>query len=367
MSAYDKNQIKQQLTIQDIFSFLEEYGGEPYYESPDVIISRTICHNTPQAHGSYKLYYYENNSLFHCYSGCPTATFDIFDLAIKIFKLQFNQEINLNQAVRWVAYKFGIIDDIKIETTDLEDWNRFELYDTASLSTEQVIIPLQTYDDAILNNFNYSVKIQPWLQEGISDEAIKYNHISYYPGGNQIIIPHYNINGQLVGIRGRTLSKEDAEMYGKYRPIRANGITYAHPLGLNLYNLNNTKQNISLMQKAIVFESEKSALMFQSYFGQDCDISVACCGSNLSAQQVALLLQNGAQEITVAFDRDFERYQDDVYKAQVQRYKTLHKKFHNKCTMSFIFDKHNRLTPKQSPIDAGPATFMQLYNERIIL
>ena len=57
---------------------------------------------------------------------------------------------------------------------------------------------------------------------------------------------------------------------------------YNHPLGLNLYNLNNSKNNIKQIHTAIVFESEKSSLLFQSYFGLENDITVACCGSNLS-------------------------------------------------------------------------------------
>ena len=55
---------------------------------------------------------------------------------------------------------------------------------------------------------------------------------------------------------------------------------------MNLYNLNNSKDNIKLIGKAIVFESEKSCLLYQTYFGIENDISVACCGSNLSIHQV---------------------------------------------------------------------------------
>lgn len=48
---------------------------------------------------------------------------------------------------------------------------------------------------------------------------------------------------------------------------------------------------------------EKSCLKYQTYFGFENDISVACCGSNLSSYQVSLLLDAGAQEIIIAFDR----------------------------------------------------------------
>ena len=367
MINYDKTLIKQQLTIHDVFSLLEEFGGEPYFESEEVIISRTICHNPPADNGSFKLYYYDNNKLFHCYSGCADPSFDIFELIRKIFKIQFKQDFDLNQAVRWVVYRFGFVGVEELNTDKLEDWDRFDLYKTATVSSQLNKIKLQEYDEKILDRFNQRVKITPWLKEGINQAAIKRNHISYYPGDGQIVIPHYDVDGRLVGIRGRTLSAEDAELYGKYRPIRVNNKLFTHPLGLNLYNLNNSKVNIPIFKKAIVFESEKSTLMFQSYFGADCDITVATCGSNLSAQQVALLIAAGAEEIIIAFDRDFEVYQDDIYKMQVQKYKNLNKKYKNFCTMSFIFDTHNRLKPKQSPIDAGPDIFMQLFKERILL
>jgi hypothetical protein len=47
-------------------------------------------------------------------------------------------------------------------------------------------------------------------------------NITYYPGGNQIVIPHYDKNNRLVGLRGRSLSIDDIEKYGKYRPLYIN-------------------------------------------------------------------------------------------------------------------------------------------------
>ena len=81
-----------------------------------------------------------------------------------------------------------------------------------------------------------------------------------------------------------------------YRPIFVNGIIYKHPLGLNLYNFHHSKENIALIKKAIIFESEKSCLQYQSYFGIDNDITVACCGSNISSQQIQMLLNLNVEE-----------------------------------------------------------------------
>ena len=44
--GYDKSEIREQLTIDDIFQLLTEWGGEPEYTSFG-IISTTICHNAP--------------------------------------------------------------------------------------------------------------------------------------------------------------------------------------------------------------------------------------------------------------------------------------------------------------------------------
>ena len=79
----------------------------------------------------------------------------------------------------------------------------------------------------------------------------------------------------------------------KHKPV--NKQLYNHPLSLHLYNLNKSKQNISMLGKAIVYESEKSCLKYQSYFGSYNDITDACCGSNISDKQIELLINAGAK------------------------------------------------------------------------
>lgn len=161
--------------------------------------------------------------------------------------------------------------------------------------------------------------------------------------------------------------KEDAERFGKYRPMIINKQQYNHSLGLNLYNLNNSKDNIKRMGKAIVFESEKSTLQFQSYFGLENDISVACCGSSVSSYQIQLLIEDRVQEIIIAFDRQFQELGDSEFKRLKVKLLGLHKKYKNEVLISFIFDKHLITSYKASPTDEGPEKFMQLFKERIIL
>ena len=367
MLSFDKSEIRNSLSVEDIFGLVEEWGGEPEYTDFG-FISATICHNEP-GDGSRKLYYYQNSDLFHCYTGCENPSFDIFELTIKIFSIQNHKNIDLNDAVRFIAFKFGIfIQSEEPEEEQLQDWKIFDRYERIqNIEIKDYNIQLKEYDNTILDRLNYKVKILPWLEEGITEEVMKQACIGYYAGGNQITIPHYDIDGRFIGLRGRTLSKEEAELYGKYRPIIINKTMYAHPLGMNLYGLNTSKDNIKTIQKAIVFESEKSHLLYSSHFGIENNISVACCGSNLSAYQIQMLAAAGAKEIIVAFDKQFISTGTAESRAWANKLTSIYKKYKNYIDLSFIWDKNDLLNYKSSPIDEGKEKFLQLFKERVVL
>ena len=365
--SFDKAEIRSSLSIDNIFDILVEWGGEPEYTDFG-ILSSTICHNLP-GEGSHKLYYYENSGLFRCYTGCQES-FDIFELTMKVAEIQSGKHYDLNDAVRFIAFKFGIIihSDEELEQPDFEDWKILNSYDRIQkVELKNNDITLQEYDQTILSRFNYTLRIEPWLREGITQEMLDCASIGYYLGGDQITIPHFDKDGRFVGLRGRTMCKEEAERYGKYRPLTINKNLYNHPLGMNLYGLNWSKDNIKLMKKAIVFESEKSVLLYGSYFGPENNISVACCGSNLSVYQVQLLLDAGAEEIIIAFDRQFQEIGDKEFKHLTANLTKIHNKYKGFATISFIFDKNKITGYKDSPIDCGREKFLQLFKERILL
>lgn len=257
MIVFDKGEIRDSLTTDNIYDLLQEWGGEPQYTNFG-IISATICHNMP-GEGSHKLYYYENSGLFKCYTGCD-AYFDIFELVIKIQHIQHDRDFDLNDAVRWIAVRFnlaGRVEDAP-ESDQLEDWKKLANYERIQeVSYETKDITLKEYDSVILDRFNYNVKITPWLRENITQEVLDHARIGFYPGNDQITIPHYDENGRFIGLRGRTVVQEEGELYGKYRPLKVNNQLYNHPLGMNLYNYNNSKENIRKMGKAIIFEGKR--------------------------------------------------------------------------------------------------------------
>ena len=306
--------------------------------------------------------------MFYCFTEC--GSLDIWALIIKVAKIQWAKEFNLNDAVRWTANHFGlsgsVIEDDELKT--LADWKVLEEYERVQEVHPQVKqVILKEYDSSILNNFNYDVTLGPWIDDGISPTSMKNAKIGYYPGGDQITIPHFDINGRFIGLRGRAMSQEECELYGKYRPLKINGILYSHPLGMNLYGLNWNKENIKKLKKAVVVEGEKSVLLYSSYFGQENNIAVACCGSNISAYQVEELLNLGVEEMIIALDRQFQQIGDGEFqklKANLLKLRQRYKKYIN---ISFIFDKNMITRYKDSPLDRGAEIFMKLFKERIII
>ena len=366
MVVFDKAEIREALSIENIYELINEWGGDPEYTSFG-IISTTICHNYP-GEGSRKLYYYENSDLFKCYTACDES-FDIFELTIKVADIQKGLEYDLNDAVRFIAQRFGLAGRYETEMEDeLDDWKYLENYDRIqdiSVETQEVI--LKPFDTDILARFNYKIKLTPWLDEGITQEVLNKAFIGFYPGGDQITIPHFDIHSRFIGLRGRTLCEEEGKLYGKYRPIKVNNVIYNHPLGMNLYNLNNSKVNIPKLDKAIVFEGEKSCLLYRSYFGMENDITVACCGSSITNYQIQLLRDCGAKEIIIAFDRQFEELGDDDFKKLTKKLTNIHSKYKNYVNISFMFDKEKITGYKASPIDEGKEKFLKLFKERISL
>lgn len=372
--------IKNNLTIDQVYDFLADAGGEPQMHG-DVIVSRTICHNAP-GQGSYKLYYYDNTKLFKCYTQCSEDTFDIFQLVLKIKRLarekivywskeaiQTSRPWDLPDAVRYVAMYYGIEppdENFSEKRIELQDWQIFSKLEAKKLQkTNKQIVSLKVFEDTFLKNMAQP-RILPWEREGITPEIMQIHNICYDAKNQGIVIPHYDINNQLIGVRERTLLKENEEK-GKYIPAIIGGKMYNHPLSFNLYNINISKDNIRNIKKAIVFEGEKSTLLYSSYFGLDNDISVATCGSNLINYQVYLLLSLGVEEIIIGFDRQYKDIGDEEWKKWTEKLYHIHNKYGSLVQISFLFDKEHLLDYKDSPIDKGKDIFLYLFKNRIVI
>jgi len=367
MIKFDKDEIKNSLTLEQVEQFLAEHGGEPV-KRIGTLVSRTICHNPADGSGSYKLYYYENTHLFKCYTGCAeTGGFDIFDLTRKIMKIQSNIDMTLYDAQIYIInfFSLDVVYDFQKETDKNSDFQIFNKWRrTKHVDEQQKRIEFQKISPDVIKWLPQG-HIGPWEREGINKVVMDAHWIRFDPYNYGVVIPHFDKDGNMIGIRERTLIK-DNEDKGKYRPAIINGKMYNHPLGFNLYNLNFSKDMIKYNKKAIVGEGEKFCLMFDSMF--DIDISVACCGSNLTSHQFKLLTDLGVEEIVIAFDKQFKEPGDEEWKKWTKKLTEIHRKYSGFVKISFMFDRDgNLLGYKDSPIDKGREVFGYLYENRITL
>ena len=207
--------------------------------------------------------------------------------------------------------------------------------------------------------------MKEWVNENITEDALRKFNIRFDVKGNRMIIPHMREDGQCVGIRVRNFNAKDIER-GKYMPLFYDDNCFSHPLGSSLYGLNISKDNIKKYKKCIVFESEKSCLKYESLY-PDRNISVSICGSNFSNQQKKMLLNLEPQEIVLALDRQYKNEDSEEGRNWKNKIIKNLKNLTDYCQCSFTWDTdENRLLEyKDAPIDRGCEIFERLLKNRI--
>ena len=348
--------IKELITPEDIKKIMALYKAYPVSENDEVIIFPTICHNLNPEDASPKLYYYKNSKMFYCFTQC-SKSFDIFEFLITREHLRGIENFNFIDAL----YNVIEILDIKENFFEQEEKNIYQSKRNY-LTRKNNNIPYCTYEKNIMNFFDFYLPYE-WAKDGLTLEELKKFNVRYYSSENQMIIPHYSINEDLVGIRIRAFNEEDIAK-GKYRPLKLENKIYSHPLSQFCYGLWNNKDNIQKTQKAVIVEGEKSVLL-----GEQLEYNnlIASCGSNISKVQIQQLINCGAKEIIIAFDKEYKDNKDKKNEKYYNKLYSLAYKYRLYCNMSFIFDFNNILKEKQSPIDNSIEEFNFLMEKRIKL
>ena len=339
VESLDENKIKQLLDKLDI----------PWQDKGNHLICKTACHNVDLDEASWKLYYYKNNKIFYCYSSCQ---------GMSIFKFLRNYYETRQVEYDWYQDIYEVARDcsnLRIDGFVVEKYK--SLRDRYEVKRKEKELP--QYMPHVLDCFVQTYP-QEWLDDGISKKTMDRFNISYSISQNKIIIPHYDILGRLVGIRGRALNDWEVENIGKYAPIQVEGVWYKHPLSMNLYGLDRTFMDIRRNGVCYLFESEKSVLQMDSFSIPNC--SAAVCGSNFNKYQLNILMKFCApSEIVICFDKEElpgeEKYFNKLWNI-CQKYKQY-------CNFSFIYDRDGLLNLKDSPTDKGEEVFLQLLKKRV--
>ena len=344
----DYKEIVENLQVDKVISLMEQLGATRYVEKDDYVIFPTICHNENADEASMKLYFYKDTKLFVCYTECNSMS---------IFKFLKHYYETRQIEYDWRQDILEVVTNCSIQKT-FESRAQYQKKRTDYYQKKDRK-DLESFPEGILDVFVKTYPIE-WLQDGITERAMDNFNILYSISQNKIIIPHYDSNNRLIGIRGRALNEWDIENLGKYMPVQIEKKWYSHPLSLNLYGLNKTKENIKKQGICYLFEAEKSCLQLDNF--NIPNVSAAVCGSQLNKFQVDLLLRTcQPKEIVVCFDKE-ELPGEDKY---FNKLWNMCKKYSNYCNFSFIYDRENLLELKDSPTDKGEEIFLELLKRRV--
>lgn len=343
-------EIIENLSPDAVIAMMLKLGADRYVDMGEFIIFPTICHNIDATEASMKLYFYKNTKLFVCYTECANMS---------IFKfLRFYYE---SRQIEYDWYQ-----DIYEVVCGCSSFNALENFAPSVYKSLRERYQGKRKEKELpefsANALGCFVKKYPdeWLSDGISAKTMDDFGILYSISQNKIVIPHYDANGRLVGIRGRALNNWEVENIGKYAPIRLERTWYKHPLSMNLYGLNITKDNIRERGVCYLVESEKAVMQMNDFSFPNC--AVAVCGSSFNKYQLNILMKECCpSEIIICFDKEEEPGKSKYF----YKLYNICKKYCAYCKFSFIYDTEGLLDLKESPTDRGEEIFLQLLKRRV--
>ena len=230
--------------------------------------------------------------------------------------------------------------------------------------------------------------------DGIPLQQLIDFNVAYYPKRGTIILPHHNINGEIVGLYERSFAPTQEEMrkiFGyepgewiegksawaaihyapksKYMPLWKEGKyrdkekpCWSFPNSRNLYGLHKAKEAIRESGKAIIFEGAKSVMLAHAY---GYPFAVASHTFGASESHLAMLIQAGAKEIILAFDKQYREPKEREWDTYEQRTQRLAGRVRRFVKVSRICDREGAfLGYKDAPIHNGKAAFETLFASR---
>lgn len=355
------NKILDMITTSDIVQLVSKFGipetSIRYYNNQ--LIMPTGCHNEIIGTAKHKLYYYEDSKKFHCYTCC--SSMNPFEFVVQAYRTRGIKYSLSNAAIiieRIIQERlrdgFAVVtppSNVKKEIE--EDWHK----------------SLTEYNPSIMNCFSRNKKyLKVWEKEGISFDAMDKFGIKFDMIRNRMVIPIYDDKGVFVGAKVRNFNQEDIENGRKYMPLIHNNEIYTYDKGKILYGLNFNKKNIKNAKRAIIFESEKSTILYESLYVGNKAVSIG--GSNVSIYQTELLKQYKVETVVLALDNDYsllpnENGEYDKYFGLYKMLKEANKLDAKGFNIEIVYDwEQSFLENKDAPIDKGREIWNKLYRNR---
>lgn len=192
--------------------------------------------------------------------------------------------------------------------------------------------------------------IQEWLDEGMSQEVLDLFGVRADVYQNRIIYPVYDIDGNLINIKGRT-------RYPNFKALKIPKYINYYPVGVMDYfqGLNITLPYIKEENEVIIFESVKSVIKCYGWGYRNC---VSAEKHTLTKEQIKLLIKLNVN-IVFAYDTDVDYRSNDVAQ-NINKLRRL-------TNVYTIRDPENLLggsDTKNAPADLGKEIWEELYAKK---
>lgn len=281
---------------------------------------------------------YEDTQTYYCY-GCGSEG-NIFTW------IQLTENLSFKEAVRKVAALSG--SEIS-ESVESEIFRFYKKYSKLVSSTNKAYPerPILNIEKDYKEKYSDEVP-QEWIEEGISEEEIKKYEIRIDKGSNRIVYPVYDSNYNLIGVKGRTRSKNYKNLnIMKYMNYNSLGGRVDFFTGMKQAELYVKEKN-----EIVILEGLKSVMKVDGW-GYHNAVSVET--STLNELQIELIIQMHIKDVVLAFDKD-------VPISKIKDHIGLLNRFTN-CYA--IIDKWKLLNNKDSPCDRGKDVWDTLYERRV--
>ena len=283
----------------------------------------TICHNING--GGYNLAFNKETRSFCCFSEC-SCSYSLLSL-IKKRKELLGEPCSTYQSLKWLCNELGIEfnfkEEVKQVNPNIYKWQNSLLKYTKNKNKN---IELRVYNKKILNYFP-KIYHTDWIDYGISEEVLDKYNIGWYNYKQQITIPCYRQNGDLIGIRVRNMNPE---INIKYIPLQLlDGTEFNFPTNEVFYGENFNWTNVQRTKSVILVESEKTVMKYESWYGAKNNICLGLYGSVLSNAKLKKLLSWNCETFYICLDSDFESIEYSNNDEKITPYEKFEKKVMN--------------------------------------
>ena len=361
MGKIDVKKLKKSLSLAHHKQIMQALGIPSYSENSTQIVYYTGDKNVDSYKGSPKLYFYKDTSI---YVGMTAGrSYDIISLVQTRLAL-LKQPCSFLDACQFILDTTNInpdsISHVKKEG-HVYDWSNLERFIRVRKYGNQ----LSEYNRNIIDTLP-PLYPQAWIDEGISEETMDKYQIRYYERCNQTVIPCFDDEARLVGVRVRNWDKDRVEQ-AKYMPlVTLDGQCYKFNTNQVFYGINYNKPEIERTGKVIIVESEKAVMKLDTYMGRH-NIALGMYGSNLGIQRRNQLLKMGVNTVSYVVDNDFIGQDDEFFEQWREKIRHFIKLWDGFCRVEIVWDNLGLLGPKENATDRTKEVWEQLWENREII